>query len=32
MYKRLIMMLLEGVPEETLRQLYFFIRAFLKKD
>lgn len=32
MYLQLIMELLEGVPEDTLRRLYYFIRAFLKKD
>lgn len=31
MYKKLIMELLDGIPEETLERLYYFIRSFLKK-
>ena len=32
MYLLLIIELLEDAPEETLRRLYYFIRAYLKKD
>ena len=32
MVQQLIYDLLEDVPEETLRRIYFFIRAYLKKD
>lgn len=32
MYMQLIIELLEDAPEDTLRRLYYFIRAFLKKD
>lgn len=29
---QMIVDLLDGVPEEKLRRLYFFIRAYLEKD
>lgn len=31
MYKKLIMELLDGVPEKTLERVYYFLRTFLKK-
>jgi len=32
MVLQLIYDLLEDVPEETLRRIYYFLRAYLKKD
>lgn len=32
MYRKMIVELLENVPEDVLERLYHFIRSFLKKD